>query len=217
FVATQPLTDGISLWQYRLRFMFKKTQARELRLDWTDTAAGRIAFNLANKRKRRRALDALEPALIAAAPGARDRMLAEGAQNLGVEADSDPAGEAPTLTVEQIKKMSDAGVEIGSHTVTHPALSSVSRTDAAEELTASKKTLESMLNRRVRFLAYPFGGPQHFNREVEELAQAAGYEAALSTVRGVNGGGADLFAVKRLGVFDDPPAIFAFKLSRWFA
>ena len=217
FVATQPLTDGISLWQYRLRFLLKKTQARELRLNWPDAAFGRAVFNLTNKRKRRRAVDALEPPLIAAAPSERERMLAEIAHNLGVEADSDPADEAPTLTVEQIKQMSAAGVEIGSHTVTHPALSSVSRTDAAEELTASKKTLESILNRRVRFLAYPFGGPQHFNHEIEELARAAGYDAALSTIRGVNGSGSDLFAVKRLGVFDDPPAIFAFKLSRWFA
>jgi peptidoglycan/xylan/chitin deacetylase (PgdA/CDA1 family) len=217
FVATQPLTDGISLWPYRLRFLFKQTQARELRLNLPDTALGRAAIDLTSKRKRRHAVDALEPTLIAAAPSERERVLAEIAHCLNVEADSDPAEEAPTLTTEQLKTMSDAGIEIGSHTVTHPALSSLSRTDAAEELTASKKTLESILNRRVRFLAYPFGGPQHFNREVEELAQAAGYDAALSTVRGVNAGGVDRFAVKRLGVFDDPPAIFAFKLSRWFA
>jgi peptidoglycan/xylan/chitin deacetylase (PgdA/CDA1 family) len=217
FVATQPLTDGISLWPYRLRFLFKQTQARELRLNWTDSPLGRAAFNLTSKRNRRRAVDALEPALIAAAPSERERMLAGIAHDLGVEADSDPAEEAPTLTTEQLKKMSDAGIEIGSHTVTHPALSSVSPTDAAEELTASKKTLESILNRRVRFLAYPFGGPQHFNHATEELTQAAGYDAAVSTIRGVNVGGTDRFAVKRLGVFDDPPAIFAFKLSRWFA
>jgi peptidoglycan/xylan/chitin deacetylase (PgdA/CDA1 family) len=216
FVATQPLTEGISLWPYRLRFLFKQTQARELRLAWPDTADHRAVFSLTSERKRRRAVDALEPVLIAAAPGERERMLVEIAHRLRVKADSDPANEAPTLTAEQLRKMSAAGIEIGSHTVTHPALSSLSRADAAEELAASKKTLESILERRVGYLAYPFGGPQHFNREVEELARQAGYESALSTVRGVNGGASDLFAVKRLGVFDDPPAIFAFKLSRWF-
>src|SRR5581483_1277165 len=45
----------------------------------------------------------------------------------------------------------------------------------------------------------------------------AGYEAALTTVPRVNGRSADLVAIKRLGVYDAPPAIFAFKLSRWFA
>ncbi len=217
FVATQPLTDGISLWPYRLRFLFKKTQARELRLNWPRTTVGRGAFNLASARKRRRAVDALEPALIAAVPSERERMLAEIARGLGVDVTSDPADEAPILTAEQLKILSAGDIEIGSHTVTHPALSSLSCTDAAEELTASKKTLEAALGRRVRFLAYPFGASQHFNAEVEDLTQKAGYEAALTTVPGVNGRSADLFAIKLLGVYDDPPAIFAFKLSRWFA
>jgi peptidoglycan/xylan/chitin deacetylase (PgdA/CDA1 family) len=217
FVATQPLLEGISLWPYRLRFLFKQTLARELRLNWPRTTVGRAAFNLASGRKRRRAIDAIEPALVAMQPGERERMFAEIARGLGVDAGSDPADEAPTLTADEIKKLSAGGIEIGSHTVTHPALSSLGRADAVEELTASKKTLEAALGRRVRFLAYPFGASQHFNAEVEDLTAKAGYEAALTTVPGINGSGSNLFAVKRLGVYDDPPAIFAVKLSRWFA
>lgn len=217
FVATEPLIRGISLWPYRLRFLFKKTQARELRLDWPGTTVGRAAFSLASGRKRRRTIDAIEPTLVAALPRERERMFAEIARGLGVDADSDPADEAPTLTADEIKKLSAGGIEIGSHTITHPSLPSLDRADAVEELTASKKTLEAALGRRVRFLAYPFGASQHFNAEVEDLTEKAGYEAALTTVPGINGRGADLFAVKRLGVYDDPPAIFALKLSRWFA
>ncbi|HEY1269013.1 MAG TPA: polysaccharide deacetylase family protein [Candidatus Binatia bacterium] len=217
FVATEPLTRGISLWPYRLRFLFKKTQARELRLNWPETTVGRAAFSLASGRKRRRAFEAIEPILIAASPSERERMLAEIARGLDVDAASDPADEAPTLTDEQLKKLSAGGIEIGSHTVTHPSLAGLSRADAVEELTASKKRIEAALGRRVRFLAYPFGASQHFNPDVEELTEKAGYEAALTTVPGVNGRGSDLFALKRLGVYDDPPAIFAFKLSRWFA
>ena len=67
-------------------------------------------------------------------------MLAEIARGLGVDPSSDPAGEAPTLTAEQLKKLSDGGIEIGSHTVTHPALSSLGRAEAIEELTASNGT-----------------------------------------------------------------------------
>ncbi len=216
FVPTQPLSERISLWPYRLRFLLKETQLRELRLNWPGASLRPGAFDLASGRKRRRAVEALETALMPAPPAERDRLLADLAHRLGLKADSDPADEIPALTAGHLKSMAAAGVEIGSHTVTHSALSSLGRDDAAAELTASKKTLESILDRRVKFLAYPFGRPEHFNRGVEALAQAAGYEAALTTVRGINRDG-DVYALKRLNVYDDPPAIFAFKLSRWFA
>src|SRR5215210_3435465 len=69
------------------------------------------------------------------------------------------------LTWAQIREMADAGVDIQSHSLSHPYLTKrrhVSLDDAAyekwasRELTESKKTLEKETGKKVEFLAYPY-------------------------------------------------------------
>jgi len=100
------------------------------------------------------------------------------------------------------------GIEIESHTVSHPHLPSLSDAELAEELTASKRRLEEELARPCRFLAYPFGD---CDDRVRAAARAAGYEAAFglpgdATAR-------DRFDLFRVGVWRrDSPRKLAFKV-----
>ena len=48
-------------------------------------------------------------------------------------------------------------VTIGSHSKTHPLLSQCSNEDLNVEIVRSKKYLESLIKRPVRFFAYPSG------------------------------------------------------------
>jgi peptidoglycan/xylan/chitin deacetylase (PgdA/CDA1 family) len=216
FVATAPLVKRTSLWPYRLMFWLKRSAA--LRLEFSPgelPGAGQTVFDLRTARRRRRALRAIEPALWRAGRAERERLLAIVAKKLGVDPTSDPADDLPMLAGDQLREMADAGIEIGSHTVSHPALSALAREEAIHELTESKKLLESEVGRPVKFFAYPFGGAEHFNAESERLVREAGYEAACTTVRGVNRSGINLFRILRVGVENDPAEIFAFKLS-WY-
>lgn len=77
----------------------------------------------------------------------------------------------------KIRALSRQGVDIGSHTVTHPYLTSVDRATAVWEVRESKRVLERRLGRPVKAFAYPYGDA---NEEVERLVKAAGYEAAVS-------------------------------------
>jgi peptidoglycan/xylan/chitin deacetylase (PgdA/CDA1 family) len=129
-----------------------------------------------------------------------------------VPGDASSAGPA-MLTWAELREMSDAGVTIGSHTVSHPSLSALGRSEALGELVESKARLERELGRPVRFFAYPFGEFEHFNAKIQSLVGAAGYAAACTAVRGTNGPGTDRLALFRVGVLDDPPAVFAFKLA----
>jgi len=103
---------------------------------------------------------------------------------------------------------------IGSHTVTHPVLSSLSGEEILEELASSKAALEQRLGRRVMLFAYPFGGLEHFDGISQSLVERAGYKAAFTTLPGINEAGVNRWALKRVGVQDDPPSLFAFKLFR---
>jgi peptidoglycan/xylan/chitin deacetylase (PgdA/CDA1 family) len=93
-------------------------------------------------------------------------------------------------------------------------LSSLSREEILEELAASKAALEERLGRPVNLFAYPFGALEHFDGITERLVEDSGYKAAFTTLRGINEAGGNPWALKRVGIQDDPPALFAFKLSR---
>ena len=85
--------------------------------------------------------------------------------------------EIPWADAKEILRL---GHEIGSHTVTHPDMAQLSADQARQELADSKKTLERHLERPVRWLAYPFGGPQHFRAECLQMAYELGYEGVVS-------------------------------------
>jgi peptidoglycan/xylan/chitin deacetylase (PgdA/CDA1 family) len=61
------------------------------------------------------------------------------------------------MTKEQIVEMSNAGMEIGSHTWSHYALKHASRETLSYELETSKKYLEDLLGREVTSFCYPNG------------------------------------------------------------
>ncbi len=70
------------------------------------------------------------------------------------------------------------GIEIGSHTMTHPDMRKLTKPELAWELTESKRRLEAMLGELVPSFCYPFG---HFNRSAREAVAAAGYALGRTT------------------------------------
>lgn len=90
----------------------------------------------------------------------------------------------PNLTWDDVSEMAALGFDIGSHTLTHANLAQLNDAEARHELIESKRLLEVRLARPVRWLAYPFGGPQHFRPEQLTFVYEAGYEGCLSAHRG---------------------------------
>jgi peptidoglycan/xylan/chitin deacetylase (PgdA/CDA1 family) len=78
------------------------------------------------------------------------------------------------MTWDQLGELSDAGWEIGSHTLPHPHLTQVGDEQLRDELQQSKAEVERRLG-RCETLAYPYG--DHDERVVR-AAGAAGYAAA---------------------------------------
>jgi peptidoglycan/xylan/chitin deacetylase (PgdA/CDA1 family) len=82
------------------------------------------------------------------------------------------------LSWKQVRRFEGRGVEIGSHTVSHAALTSLSNAGAMDELVKSRKKLERKLDHRVPWLAYPYGD---YDGRIEALAKKAGYKLAVTT------------------------------------
>ena len=102
------------------------------------------------------------------------------------------------LTWAQIEELARDGVDVESHTYTHPFLTK--STDLDHELIDSKREIESHTHTPVRFLCYPFGD---YNAAVIDAATRAGYEAGLTTTRGPIAGETSPMELKRYLIHND--------------
>lgn len=85
------------------------------------------------------------------------------------------------MTTDMTKEMSSSPlIEIGSHTVSHKALATLSTENIEYELRESKRTLEEMLNKQMTVIAYPTGS---FDDRVISIASKY-YQYGLSTING---------------------------------
>lgn len=84
------------------------------------------------------------------------------------------------MTWNQIKEVANCGIEIGSHTLNHPFLSSLNQKELLEEITISKKKLEEYLGQSVESFAYPYGD---YNDNAK-LIVAKEYSTAYTTNMG---------------------------------
>ena len=120
------------------------------------------------------------------------------------------------LTWAQIKEMAEAGVDIQSHSLSHPFLTrrhheSFDDTAYAKwvqsELTESKRLLEKETGKKVEFLAYPYGD---YDRNLMKVVAKAGYTAALTCDFGRVRAGSDPLRMRRF-VIDDRMDFAAFR------
>lgn len=84
------------------------------------------------------------------------------------------------MSWEQIKRLPESKIEIGSHTVNHNRLVLLSTEEVDYELRESKRQLEEIVKRPITTICYPEGS---YNTETLHRAQAAGYRIGFTTKR----------------------------------
>ena len=85
-----------------------------------------------------------------------------------------------SLTWEQIERLHDAGITIGSHTRTHAILPNEEIDTVWNELRASREILEQRLGAPVHHFAYPCG---QFDARTVQAVERAGYSFAYTICR----------------------------------
>lgn len=101
------------------------------------------------------------------------------------------------LSWKQIREMNAAGIEFGSHTLSHPDLSLVSIDKAKAEIEDSKKIIEDATGSVVESFAYPFGS---ITDTVKQLVRQV-YGSACSTHMGKVTSNSDPYALERVDTF----------------
>jgi peptidoglycan/xylan/chitin deacetylase (PgdA/CDA1 family) len=105
------------------------------------------------------------------------------------------------MTWDQIRDMQHAGMTIGAHSRTHPALTGA-KVDLQSEITGSRVDLEKNLGGAPDLFAYPYGD---WDDRVAGVVREAGFRAARA-FGGSSGAGDELFSLRAIMVTDDMAA-----------
>jgi len=177
FLVTQSIGSNEVQWWDRIAWLLGKARRRRFRLDGFALDVDLDRDGLPQTRER-----ALE--VYKASDGPRAATFLE---QLAA------ATEAPALPQDRVfldwdeaREMAAAGMEIGSHTCSHPVLSNIPVEEQRRELTESRRELEERLGCAVRSLAYPVGSREAFTADTQQAARDAGYAIAFSFYGGFN-------------------------------
>jgi peptidoglycan/xylan/chitin deacetylase (PgdA/CDA1 family) len=83
----------------------------------------------------------------------------------------------PLLDTAGVRELASAGIEIGSHSSTHPHLAGLPARRQAAEVTASRQQLEDLLSAPVPGFAYPYGS---MDEAARHAVGEAGYQYACA-------------------------------------
>lgn len=83
------------------------------------------------------------------------------------------------MSADELRNLDPGLITIGSHTVSHPVLTSLREPAARMELQSSRSQLETLLQRNVTLFSFPFG---NFNDKLVELCREAGYVRVFTTL-----------------------------------
>ena len=120
------------------------------------------------------------------------------------------------LSLAEVPDLARGGLlDIGAHTVTHPALAPLPVSRQRDEIQQSKATLEEVLGDRVTHFAYPHGMRSDYSPETVAIVREAGFACACSSFGGVVEKSTDPFQLPRVHVQDWNEEEFAGFLSGW--
>jgi peptidoglycan/xylan/chitin deacetylase (PgdA/CDA1 family)/CelD/BcsL family acetyltransferase involved in cellulose biosynthesis len=209
FLTTGSIDSGEPLWFERLAEAVQKTTRdyMDLEIDvprrfWMRTVSERVA----SSRQIFLLLRSMEN-------GERNQRLSEILKLLGGERGSERRNKM--LTWEQARLMQTQRIDFGGHTVSHPFLSKLTASEAAWEISESKRRIEEELQNPVHHFAYPNGREEDFREGDAELIRTAGYQAAMTTIWGMNYRSTDRMQLKRGGPWEANGALFGCKLD-WY-
>ncbi|MEO0202512.1 MAG: polysaccharide deacetylase family protein [candidate division WOR-3 bacterium] len=104
------------------------------------------------------------------------------------------------MNEDEIKIWIDNGMEIGSHTRTHPDLTKIPIHELENEIIRSKEILERKFKVEVKHFCYPYG---KYNDDVVNIVKRANYRSAWTLDRGRFRVGDDIFRGKRINIPKD--------------
>lgn len=142
-------------------------------------------------------------------PAVRNERIATLAAGMRITVPTRPPEKYAPCSWAQLREMADTGlVEVGSHTVTHPILSSISDEESWRELQESRRQMQEALGREVVSFCFPNGKRGDYRpSQVQQVAEA-GYLCSVVAEFGLVSHRSDRYRLERVGVDGDSEQLF---------
>jgi peptidoglycan/xylan/chitin deacetylase (PgdA/CDA1 family) len=191
FAVTGFVDEACWLWPDKTRYAMLESPLSHLGLE---SGSKRLAFDLGNVASRLNAAGRINSALKEMPDQARQSTLEALCGEARVSLPQTPPPEFSSVSWDQLREMEAGGIEVGSHSVSHPILTKISAARLGHELAESRSRLEAQLDHPVDLFCYPNGD---HDAEVRRAVASAGYRAAVTTSPGFIGRSSDLYALDR--------------------
>ncbi|MBA6237531.1 MULTISPECIES: polysaccharide deacetylase family protein [unclassified Colwellia] len=140
----------------------------------------------------------------------RDDFLQSLSVSLDVSIEKEPDKGFSALSWSQLKEMSNEGLDIGSHTLSHAILTKIDDEQLYRELYESKAKIENMLDINVEGICYPNGMHLDVSDKTVNVAEKVNYKYGLTAYTDKNET-VNVFKVQRIAATESV-ADFAFNL-----
>jgi peptidoglycan/xylan/chitin deacetylase (PgdA/CDA1 family) len=195
FVTTGPVAAGREFWWDELQQVVATTEATRLEVA-TDERRIVVELGPTPATPREAAYLELWRAVRALAPDAQAAALDDLRDQAGIPAG--PRASHRPMTVDELQGLARSElVDIGCHTMTHPALTERSPADQRAEVEGGLRRCEALIGRTPSSFAYPFGD---HDAATVDVVRDAGFEVACTTQRAAVTAGHDVLALPRVQV-----------------
>ena len=116
------------------------------------------------------------------------------------------------LTTKQVRELHRAGMQIGSHSSSHPDFRKLSTAERGRELDESRKTLEDITGAVISTFAFPYGSE---SKDAIDAVMAAGYSHCCTSRHGVMRGMASVMPRNSIHSRTTPAAVRQVLAAGW--
>ncbi len=171
YVATEFIDDQKLFWVDRIAFKINKSEGEKLSL-----LDGKYSFNIDKNNKKEVIYKVIN--ICSRIPDELFRVvICEIYSQLLKEPNSNEFNLAKPLSWNQVTSLSNSGIEIGAHTVTHGFLNNMTYSEQVFELKTSKEKIEKEIGKPIVSAAYPAG---MYNQETLKVTNELGFDFACN-------------------------------------
>jgi len=198
YVVTDSIDKNIPTWTHSLEYSFQKTKQKNLDLKFEFLPKEYRSAYFVTEQDKLKFVSKLKPFLKTIDHHKRIQVLDR------IKAVFNDV-ELPKLMMSwnDLRQLKDAGHYIGSHTVTHSMLATISNEiQIMNELTESRNRIQEQLGFKTITISYPIGS---YDNRVVMLSQQAGYKIGLAVKQNVYNPKKDnIFEVPRIELYNEP-------------
>ncbi len=199
------LDKKLWLWWDQIELMINESRLTSFHLPLIPGASP-TPFVIGTSEEREQAIEFIKEAMKKLREAERISILNKLPKLLDVELPKNPPPHMEPLDWSEVRYLSQNGVEIGAHTVTHPILSRI--TDPVEllvEIGDSKKRIEEELQQPVKHFCYPYGRWGLFDEKTVKAVEQCQFDTAVTAEWGFNVQGVHPLKLRRLAMEPKTP------------